>query len=71
MKFSLEEIPNLNIALARLYSNVSEKTLLRDVNELIAMEILKEDEDGIHYFANIATINKMMPIRKNMFRALI
>jgi len=69
VKFSLEEIPNLNIALARLYSNVSEKTLLRDVNELIAMEILKEDEDEIHYYANIATINKMMPIRKNMFKA--
>ncbi len=31
---------------------MSEKTLLRDVNELIAMEILKEDEDEIHYYAN-------------------
>lgn len=70
-KFSLEEIPNLNIALARLYSNVSEKTLLRDVNELVMMEILKEDEDEIHYYANIATINKMMPIRKNMIKEAV
>ncbi len=63
-KFTKEEIPNLNIALARLYSNISEKTLERDINELIDLEILKQ-EDG-KYFANISALNRMIAKRKGL-----
>lgn len=63
-KFSKEEIPNLNIALARLYSNISEKTLERDISELLELEILNQ-EDG-KYFANISALNKMIARRKGL-----
>lgn len=66
--FKFEDIPNLNIALARLYSNVSEKTLQRDINELIDLNILKEDAEGINYYANISAIQLMVPKSKDMFR---
>ena len=39
-KFLKEQIPNLNIALARLYSNISSKTLERNIDELLQLEIL-------------------------------
>jgi Fic family protein len=63
-KFTKEDVPNLNIALARLYSNISEKTLERDINDLIELEILKQ-EDG-KYFANISALNKMIAKRKGL-----
>ena len=63
-KFTKEEIPNLNIALARLYSNISDKTLDRDINELLQLEILKQ-EDG-KYFANISALNRMIAKRKGL-----
>lgn len=62
LKFTIEEIPSLNIELARLYSNISERTLLRDVEELIGLEILSKEEGK--YFANISTLNKMLAKRK-------
>jgi len=57
-KFSIQEIASLNIELARLYSNLSERTLLRDIEELIKLEILKKDGDK--YFAYISALNKMI-----------
>ncbi|MEO6612410.1 MAG: Fic family protein [Chitinophagaceae bacterium] len=69
--FTLEQIPELNIILARLYSGLSEKTLQRDVNELIALEILQEHEDGIHYSANISAILKMVPKRKELIKHVL
>jgi Fic family protein len=63
-KFSKTEIPGLNIALARLYSNISSKTLERDIDELLELEILiKENE---YYFANISALNKMIAKRKGL-----
>lgn len=63
-KFTIEEIPNLNVTLARLYSNISEKTLKRDIAELIDLEILVKEENK--YFANISTLNKMIAKRKGL-----
>ncbi len=63
-KFSKAEIPNQNIPLAKLYSNVSEKTLERDIAELLKLEIINE-EDG-KYFANISALNRMIAKRKGL-----
>lgn len=65
-KFKFEEIPDLNIPLAKLYSNVSEKTIERDINELIQLKILIKD--GLDYFANISALNKMIAKRKGLIR---
>lgn len=63
-EFTLGSIPDLNIQLAKLYSNISVKTLERDVNDLVQLDILKE-KDG-KYFANIATLSKMVAKRKRV-----
>lgn len=65
-KFTIEDIPNLNIKLARLYSNISIKTLQRDISELMELEILKKD--GNKYFANISVLNKMIAKRKGLLQ---
>ncbi len=63
-KFLKEDIPDLNIALARLYSNISAKTLERDIDELLRLEILVKE--GNYYFANISALNKMIAKRKGL-----
>jgi Fic family protein len=63
-KFSFEEISELNIKLARLYSNISSKTLERDLEELIAQEIIIFENHK--YFANISVLNKMIAKQKGL-----
>lgn len=63
-KFTKEEIPGLNIPLARLYSNISLKTLERDIEELKELEILIQENNL--YFANISALNKMIAKRKGL-----
>lgn len=63
-KFSFKEIPELNIKLARLYSNTSLKTLERDLQELITQQIIVFQDSK--YFANISVLNKMIAKRKGM-----
>jgi Fic family protein len=63
-KFTINEIPDLNIPLAKLYSNVGDRTLARDVDELIELEILKNE--GHYYFANVSALNKMIAKRKGL-----
>lgn len=63
-KFSFKEIPELNIKLARLYSNISSKTLERDLEELISHEIIVFQNSK--YFANISVLNKMIAKRKGL-----
>ena len=63
-KFSFEEIPELNIRLARLYSNTSSKTLERDLEELITHQIIVLQDSK--YFANISVLNKMIAKRKGL-----
>ncbi|MDI9363680.1 MAG: Fic family protein [Flavobacterium sp.] len=63
-KFTIEEIPSLNIELARLYSNISERTLLRDIEELMSLDILIKDAN--YYSANISTVKQMIAKRKGV-----
>jgi Fic family protein len=63
-KFTFKEIPELNIRLARLYSNISEKTLERDLADLIENEIIINEDE--YYFANISVLNKMIAKRKGL-----
>ncbi len=63
-KFSFEEIPELNIKLARLYSNISSKTLERDLEELLKHQIIILQDSK--YFANISVLNKMIAKSKGL-----
>lgn len=63
-KFSFQEIPELNIKLARLYSGISAKTLERDLEELIKNEIIIKQAGK--YFANISVLNKMIARRRGL-----
>lgn len=63
-KFTFKEIPELSIKLARLYSGRSDKTLQRDLEELIKYEIIIFQENK--YFANISVLNKMIAKRKGL-----
>lgn len=65
-KFTFEEIPDLNIKLARLYSNISEKTLQRDIAELMDLDILRKE--GNKYSANISSIKGMIAKRKGFLK---
>ena len=66
-KFTIEQIPILNIQLARLYSNISEKTLQRDIADLLELKILQKE--GYKYFANISALNVMIAKRKGLLPA--
>ena len=61
-KVKISEIPLLTMKLAHMYSAISEKTLARDVDELIRLEILKKDADS--YEANIVLLNRMFAKNK-------
>jgi len=63
-KFKFDEIPELTIKLARLYSGISSKTLERDIDELLKNSILLFS-DG-RYYANISALNKMIAKRKGL-----
>ncbi len=57
-KVALKDIPDLNIPLARIYSGISLKTLMRDMEELVNLHIIKTE--GGYYHADIAQINPMV-----------
>lgn len=63
-KFSFEEIPELSIKLARLYSGISSKTLERDIDELLKNNIMLYSEGK--YYANVSALNKMIAKRKGL-----
>jgi Fic family protein len=63
-KFSFQEIPELNMKLARLYSGKGNKTLERDLEELIKSEVILFQDSK--YFANIFVLNKMIAKRKGL-----
>ena len=65
-KFLFKEIPELSIKLARMYSGKSDKTLERDLAELVAHEIIIHQEGK--YFANISVLNKMIAKRKGLLK---
>ncbi len=49
--------------LANMYSGISEKTLIRDIEELIKFDILKKQGDT--YEANIVLLNRMFAKNKS------
>jgi cell filamentation protein, protein adenylyltransferase len=57
-KVTFKQIPELSIPLARIYSAISEKTLQRDIEELINLHIIKV-ENGL-YHADVAELNSMI-----------
>lgn len=63
-RFSFKEIPELNIKLAHIYSGISNKTLERDIAELLSLELIVL-ENG-KYFANISVLNRMIAKRKGL-----
>ena len=63
-KFKILEIPDLNIPLAKLYAGSSERTLARDVEELIRLKIVIRQ--GKELFANIMALNRMFARRKGL-----
>lgn len=63
-KFTFDEIPELNMKLARLYSNISSKTLERDLDALVENEIFVFEQG--FYFANISVLSKMIAKRRGL-----
>ncbi len=63
-RFTFEEIPDLNITLAKLYSNIGDRTVNRDIEELMELKILKKEDN--QYYANLSVLNKMIAKRKGL-----
>lgn len=59
---SLDDIPNLSIKLARLYSNVSERTIMRDMEKLKEVSLVVK-ENG-KYLANVRQLMGMIAKRR-------
>ena len=59
---SLSEVSLLTVQLARIYANVSEKTIQRDIEKLIELELVVKI--GEKYFANTGILIQMFAKRK-------
>lgn len=58
----LSEIPELSTRLARMYANVSDRTVNRDIKKLIDLELIVKTKSG--YIANIELLHGMIAKRK-------
>lgn len=63
-KFQAKEIPALTIKLAQLYAGVSSRTLYRDLEELISLDLLRQE--GNVFFANISALSEFIARRKGL-----
>lgn len=63
-QLKLSDIPLATNKLAHMYSGVSERTLIRDLEELVKLEIITKTENGI-YEAKISVLNKMFAKKKS------
>jgi DNA-binding MltR family transcriptional regulator len=63
-KFQAREIAGLSIKLAQLYAGVSSRTLYRDLEELIHLQLL--NQEGNEYFANISALSSFIARRKGL-----
>ncbi|MFN8236557.1 MAG: Fic family protein [Chitinophagales bacterium] len=70
VKFSIDDVVNLKIELAQIYSNISEKTLERDLKELVELNILKKDENNM-YCANLFDIKIMQAKHKGFLEDIL
>jgi Fic family protein len=57
-KVTVNKIPETSIKLAKLYSNVSERTILRDLEELIQLELVVKEKNT--YSPNLSMLNRMI-----------
>lgn len=58
----VSEIPNVSIPLARMYSNISDKTLHRDMEKLLELGLVLRNEDK--YISNTGVLHSMIAKRK-------
>jgi len=56
-QFSIADIPNLSIQLAKAYASLNEKTIQRDIDRLVSMELLIKSEE--QYQLNTDSIRSM------------
>jgi Fic family protein len=61
-EFSVADVNNLSIPLAKAFTNVSEKTILRDIDRIMKLELIKESNKK--YIANTALIRGMIAKKK-------
>ena len=59
---SVSEISLLTVQLAKIYASVSEKTIQRDLEKLIELDLVKKESDK--YFANTGILTSMFAKRK-------
>jgi len=60
--FTIKEIPKTNVPLATFYASLNERTVLRDIEELVALGLLRRD--GKLIFTNKEILNGMIAKRK-------
>jgi Fic family protein len=61
--YSLEQLVLATPLIARYYGNLSQKTVQRDINELIKMNLIVEEDKN--YRANIDVLMHLVPVRKS------
>lgn len=62
-RLTIDEILNLNVDVASTYKILSRRTLMRDIKELIDLELLKNEQDI--YWANIDLLKRYIPKKIN------
>ncbi len=62
-KFNLEDITKTSVEIALSYNNLSERTMRRDIQELINLDLLIENEDGT-FSPNSIVLKKFIATRK-------
>ena len=61
---SLDELPTRTIHLARAYAALTEKTLVRDVQVLMDLDLIVRDPDAGGYRANLDLLRRRMLRRR-------
>jgi len=62
-RLTLDEILNLNVDISATYKILSRRTLMRDIKELIDLDLLKNEQDT--YWANIDLLKRYIPKKIN------
>ena len=63
-EFQAVKVSHLSIRLAQLYANVSEKTVQRDIEKLVALELVRKSENG--YITNTNVLRSMVAKRRHV-----
>lgn len=63
-EFQAVKVSQLSIRLAQLYANVSEKTVQRDIEKLVALELVRKSENG--YITNTNVLRSMIAKRRHV-----